>query len=292
MAELYPTKENIMASPGLMPSGDILHGGGVEKENYPNYLPPTSTSSNLPTVPSMVTMKELYEGRRYPYFDPTKSENEFAYGQPWINKMMNAIGKGLVLTGTTFLNSTVGLLYGAGKWIYDGKFSSFYNNELTQGLDSINKELEDRILPNYYTDIERDASWYSLKKLLTTNFIFDGIIKNLGFAAGAALAGGVYAAGIKAFSAIPGISKLVSIGKMEEALIASKGVKTGMRAISDKFLSSYNILNPGGRAVVAGLSTFGEAGLESLMNTNQFRDDLIEKYKEDNYGEEPSGEVT
>lgn len=244
------------------------------------------------------------QNKRYPVFMPGDYDNEDAYGQgqSFLSKAVSGFGKGLALTGTTFLQTTIGSVNGIAKWIQDGKFSSFYDNELNHKLDDFNKYLENEVLRNYYTNAEKNARWYSPSKLFSANFIFDGIIKNLGFAAGAALSGGVYSAGLKALSALPGLSRLVSVGKGVEALKATEealaaGSAAGKAAqvlgktqsVFGKFASSYNALSPGGRAIVAGLSTTGEAGFEAFQNLNQFRDEKIQEYKDTHYGMSPIG---
>jgi hypothetical protein len=240
---------------------------------------------------------------RYDAFVPGDYNNEDAYaqGQSWTEKMVNGVGKGLVLTGTTFLQGTVGLVNGVGNWIATGNASSFYDNEMNRALDRLNKELDDNLLPNYYTNVEKNAAWYSPDNLFTANFAWNGIVKNLGFAAGAALSGGVYASAIKGLSALPGISRLVSIGKQAEVLAATEaGLASAnkvadtygkIKSLSDRFLTSYKILNPGGRAVVAGLATTGEAGFEALQNLNEERNKLIEEYMVENDGVYPQGEA-
>ena len=244
------------------------------------------------------------QNKRYPVFMPGDYDNEDAYGQgqSFLSKAVSGFGKGLALTGTTFLQTTIGSVNGIAKWIQDGKFSSFYDNELNHKLDDFNKYLENEVLRNYYTNAEKNARWYSPSKLFSANFIFDGIVKNLGFAAGAALSGGVYSAGLKALSALPGLSRLVSVGKGVEALKATEealaaGSAAGKAAqvlgktqsVFGKFASSYNALSPGGRAIVAGLSTTGEAGFEAFQNLNQFRDEKIQEYKDTHYGMSPIG---
>lgn len=241
---------------------------------------------------------------RYQNFVPGDYNNEDAYaqGQGWTAKMMNGVGKGLVLTGTTFLQSTVGLVNGVARSMMDGRLASFYDNDFNRAMDEVNKWSENA-MPNYYTDAEKNARWYAPSKLFSANFLWDGIVKNLGFAAGAALSGGVFAAGVKGLAALPGLSRLVSIGKgaealatTEEALLAAnaagKSAETfgKIKQLSDKFLSSYNVLNPGGRAVVAGLATTGEAGFEAFQNLNQFRDEKIQQYREEHNGQDPTGE--
>ena len=240
---------------------------------------------------------------RYNVFVPGDYNNEDAYaqGQSWTEKMVNGVGKGLALTGTTFLQGTLGLVNGVGNWIATGNFSSFYDNDLNRGLDNLNKELDNNLLPNYYTDVEKEAKWYSPDNLFTANFLWNGIVKNLGFAAGAALTGGVYSAGIKGLSALPGISRLVSVGKQAEVLAATEAGLTSVnkvadtfgkvKALSDRFITSYNVLNKGGRAVVAGLSTTGEAGFEALQTLNEKRNELIQEYIAANNGVYPDAQA-
>lgn len=243
--------------------------------------------------------------RRYDNFVAGDYNNEDAYalGQTWTDKMANAVGKGLAITGTTFLQSTVGLANGLTKAILDGKMSSFYDNEFNRQLDDINKRLEDS-LPNYYTDAEKNANWYSPSKLFTANFFWDGIIKNMGFAVGASLAGNVYAGAISqitnALKAFPAAARLMSIGKSAEALAATeeamfatnKGAEAygKLKTLSDKFLGQYDVLSKGQQALVAGLATTGEAGFEAYNNMNEFRTKKIEEYKQMHNGLDPVGE--
>lgn len=302
----YPIKQNVLPTNtdipirGTFPKSYIPSSVGStssEKRTVDDFFPEGTGDNNFPLT---YTSKEL-QSKRFPIYDPTKGENEFAYAQGWGEKMINGIGKGLVLAGTTFLQTTAGLLNGVGSAISDGRFASFYDNDMNRGLDRFNKEMEDR-LPNYYTDAEKEAHWYSPSKLFSANFLWDGIVKNLGFAAGAALSGGVYAAGIRGvtsmLSQIPKLAKLVSIGKAADALAATETELLGaekfaestekiLRA-SNKFLNQYNVLNKAQRITVAGLATTGEAGFEALQNMNQFREQKIAEYTEKN-GKPPIG---
>ena len=246
------------------------------------------------------TLRTLAESTssRYNNYVPGDYNNEDAYaqGQSWTDRMVNGVGKGLLLTGTTFLQNTLGLVNGLVRWREDGKFASFYNNEFNRALDEINKKAED-IAPNYETDVEKNAAWYSPDYLFTANFLWNGLVKNAGFAAGSALSGSAFTAALRA---IPLTARLFSIGKAAQALEASEKALLSankaadtygkIKALSDRFLSSYNVLNPAGRFVVAGLSTSGEAGMEALQNLNAFRDEKIREFKELNGGREPIGE--
>jgi predicted NAD-dependent protein-ADP-ribosyltransferase YbiA (DUF1768 family) len=254
--------------------------------------PPAETFTELPStvLPGTGRFEKIFPGE--------DMEEIYAQGQTWGSKMVNSLGKGLSLTGTTLLQSTVGLANGIYQSFADGRAASFYDNDFNRNLDEFNKELENS-LPNYYTQKEKNAEWYSPDKLFTANFFWDGIIKNMGFAAGAAMSGYGYAAGLKALSSLPKMAKLFSVGKAaetlaatEEAILASgKAAETygKVKSLSDKFLGTYNSLNKGQRILVAGLATTGEAGFEAYQNLNEFRNKKIEEYKEANGGLIPTG---
>ena len=247
----------------------------------------------------MRTLAEV-SSNRYDNFVPGDYNNEDAYaqGQGWPSKMVNGVGKGLLLTGTTFLQGTVGLVNGLARWGTDGRFASFYDNEFNRQLDEVIKGAED-VLPNYYTDKEKNGKWYSPDYFMTGNFLWDGVVKNMGFAAGAYLTGGAYSAGLKGLAALPGASRLLSMGRAAEAVAASEEALVGLdvsstayqeiKGLNDAFLRKYNVLSKGHRAVVAGLSTSGEAGFEAYTNLNDFRNKKIQEYKDDHNGEGPVG---
>jgi hypothetical protein len=272
-----PSALSALENSVLSPSGPKQMGGGIPRSLA------ESTSS------------------RYNAYVPGNYNNEDAYaqGQGWTDKMVNGVGKGLLLTGTTFLQSTLGLANGLARWAIDGRAASFYDNDFNRRLDEINKASED-YLPNYYKDVEKNASWYSPNKLISANFFWDGIVKNMGFAAGAALSGNIYSSAIKGLSSLPALSKLFSVGKAAEALAATEqGLLAAnkvadtygkVKGLSDKFLGTYNALNIGQRAVVAGLATTGEAGFEAFHNLNDFRNEKIREYTEAN-GAPPTGEA-
>jgi hypothetical protein len=246
---------------------------------------------------SIVRTLDEVSSNRFDNFMPGDYNNEDAYaqGQGWANKMVNGVGKGLLLTGTTFLQGTLGLANGLSRSIADGRMASFYDNDFNRMLDEINKKAED-VAPNYYTDVEKNASWYSPDYFLTSNFLWDGIVKNMGFMAGAALTGNAYASVLKS---LPLTARLFSMGKSAEALAATEEALVAtnraaasygkIKGLSDQFLKQYNLLTPGGRAVVAGLSTTGEAGFEAYQNLNDFRNQKIEEYKRANGGVDPTG---
>lgn len=234
---------------------------------------------------------------RYDTVIPGDYNNEDAYaqGQGWPSKMVNGVGKGLLLTGTTLLQTTAGTVNGMMRMVADGRAASFYDNDLNRRLDEITKSTEN-YLPNYYTDVEKNANWYSPSKLFTANFLWDGIVKNLGFAAGAAISGGLYASALRS---LPLTARLFSVGKgaealaaTEEALLAANKVADTygkVRKLSDGYLQGYQLMNPAGRGLVAALATTGEAGFEAFHNLNSFREEKIEEWKRTHGGLDPKG---
>ena len=288
------------------------YGGYRQSRGLPSVQIPSPTQSgesssavnnfekNLSKIPSgkgvgpVTRTGDQYIGSdRYDYFNPEPSwdnEDAAAQGQGWGSQMVNGVLKGLALTGTTLLQNTVGLVNGIYQARSDGRLASFYDNDFNNALDEFNKGLEDA-LPNYYTRAERDAKWYSPTYWATGNFLWDGVVKNMGFAAGTYLSAGVYTSALKS---LPLASKLFSTGKAAETLAATEAGLAGgggssaiygeLKGLSDSFLKTaggYNTLNKGQRYLVAGLSTTGEAGFEALHNANEFRQELISKYEQE-----------
>lgn len=118
-----------------------------------------------------------------------------AIEQPWYAQLGAGLAKGAVLTGTTFLDGTVGLVLGAGTAINEGRWSGLWDNDFSKAMQSVN-EWSEETLPNYYTRDEQEEPWY--ENIFTANFIGDKFIKNLGFSVGAFYSGNITAAGLKA----------------------------------------------------------------------------------------------
>lgn len=133
--------------------------------------------------------------------EPTATEAQFqelgdirAENQPWYAQIGAGLAKGAILAGTTFLDGTLGLLFGAGTAIGEGRWSGLWDNDFSKAMQSVN-EWSEQALPNYYTRAEQEQPWY--ENIFTANFLGDKFIKNLGFTVGAFYSGGVTAAGLK-----------------------------------------------------------------------------------------------
>lgn len=133
--------------------------------------------------------------------EPTATEAQFqelgdirANNQPWYAQIGAGLAKDAILAGTTFLDGTVGLIFGAGTAIGEGRWSGLWDNDFSKAMQSVN-EWSEQALPNYYTRAEQEQPWY--ENIFTANFLGDKFIKNLGFTVGAFYSGGVTAAGLK-----------------------------------------------------------------------------------------------
>jgi hypothetical protein len=275
----------------------------------------------LPTV----TAGELYENRRYDIFDRSivDIEDQNANAQSVLSKATNGILKGANLSATTVAGS-FGMLYGAAKFPFSGRLADVWDNPVMQKLDEWNTEVDQNYLPNYYTNQEKNASWYSTDNWMKANFLFDKLIKNSGFAVGAMLSGNIANAGLKATGALVGeaamagsiaaessqafklftpllrnTARAFSAGKnIEAAAILEKGISS----IADVEATASQIARIGEttnkiagfsekarRTALAIYSSSGESAFEALQTSNEYRNNLIAKYREDHFGQDPKG---
>lgn len=152
-----------------------------------------------------------------------------------LSKVVNGVGKMGITAGTTFLNSTLGLIYGFGSAAVqtydeltepqepggtittdtDGNIiqtdrkpknkpiknvvDAFVNNDVSELMLKVSDWAE-RVLPNYRTEEEQSEKyqqeWY--KHMGTANFWGDTVLKNFGFTIGAIGAGALTGAGLNA----------------------------------------------------------------------------------------------
>ena len=212
-------------------------------------------------------------------------------------KAANGLTKGLGIAGTTFLDGTVGLVYGLGAAAGTGKLSKFYNNDFSNYMADLNDSME-VAMPNYYGSEEREANWYDRNNIFTANFFFDKIIKNLGFSVGAMASGAVVGGLLAKVPQVFNISKAGMISKLSEALETGlKNVPQIERAAkakdiilqNSKLVNAIERMTAVERGIVAGLGAATEGGIEALQGLNEYRDKLIEQHKE-RFGEAPKGD--
>jgi predicted nucleic acid-binding Zn-ribbon protein len=279
-----------------------------------------------PMAPT-VSAKELYENRRYATYSPDiiDIEDQKAYAQSNWDKAANGLLKGVNLVGTTVAGG-FGMLYGLAKSPFTGRLADIWDNNIMRDLDAWNNKVDQEFLPNYYTNVERDAKWYSPDNWWRTNFLFDKLIKNSGFAVGAMVSGNIANAGLRiAGAAIGEAAATVTASTAAEtsqafklftpllrntarAFSAGKNIETA--AVLEREISSIadltakasrigeiakdanffaNINDVGRRTAIAAYSSAGEASFEALQTATEHRNNLIQKFRNENGGQDPTG---
>ena len=204
------------------------------------------------------------------YFDQdvyTKGEFEDASSiraenQPAIVQALNGTAKGTILAGTTAVSGILGIPYGIFSAVNNKDFSKLWDNDITRTAQLINDASEEW-LPNYYTKDQLESSWYSPTNLFSANFLFDKVIKNIGFTVGAAYSGGIYTKGINAIAkGIGALKAMARTGKtFEEA--AKLGARAMQMNAKTRFMKS---------AVGSTFSAVAEGSVEALNNSKDYVD--------------------
>lgn len=210
------------------------------------------------------------------YNEPVASAADFerlggirAENQPGLVKLLNGTIKMATTAGTTFLDGTVGALWGLGQGfvnLFDGDpntgfWQGLWDNNFNRLMAQAQEAMEE-IAPNYYTQRELDNPWYD--NILTWNFLGDKLLKNAGFTLGIVAAmtvPGVGAAGAAARAAINGLGKLATASELiKSGGSVAKGLRT-MRSfekaggIAEKLINSF-------------VSANGEAAIEAINAVN------------------------
>jgi hypothetical protein len=250
-------------------------------------------------------------------------EEAYAQNQEWYEKAFNGTVKGLNLAATTVAGG-FGTLYGLGSAMVNGDATKIFNNSVNQELQAWNEKVDSELLPNFYTQREQNAQWWEKDNWMTSNFLFDKLIKNSGYAVGA-MVGGNIANGLlsRAGTAIGGTAaSLATRSQMSQAFkiftpllrntsrafsrgknIEAAGILTSeLSSIADTARRTSEIAkimntssqfakfgDAGRRGLVALYSSTGEASMEALLGGNQLKEKLIEEYVNEN-GKEPSGQ--
>lgn len=199
-----------------------------------------------------------------------------AENQPWYAQLGAGIAKGAVLVGTTFLDGTMGLLYGGAKAIENGDISKLWDNDFSKAMQSIN-DWSERELPNYYTSQEQDASIWD--KLFTANFWGDSFIKNLGFTVGAFYSGGLEA------RAIRGLGRLAMAGakNLGATISTIKNIAQTSQATASILGSFTSAVNEGRIEALNNSREYYKAVASDLLNQHNER---LKSIQDNYYGTE------
>jgi hypothetical protein len=312
--DLKPVRENVLPSlkpvdvAPMVPVSRTPRAYDLSVERKNDIIPLPTPNSDSSGFTKIVSSQDLYENRQYDSYDPEKSPDFYAYGQSTTDKALNGLVKFAGKTATTIASNTAGLVYGLGAWAADGKFSSFYDNDFFRSMDAIDEKL--RISnPHLYTQAEIDDP-FSANSIFSGNFLWDKIVSNLGYAAGAAVTGYAATAAMEAL----GLSRaLVAAGKGLQALEASNAAVAEGRSMAsmlsnlrkasgfDKLAGGLGGALEGAGTVSAGakfskgaqlagsfLGSTGESGMESFQAKKQALATGLDMFRQTHGGREPN----
>lgn len=287
---------------------DIIGASLAEgKHITPQYLRALTPSSTLESV-GLEALEAGYGDSKFDegalYSDLDSLNDLRAVKQSAFGQIMNGVGKMGVLTGTTFLDNTLGTVMGllnmgieaARGNIHSGSdvLNAFIDNPVSSFLQDVNNKSEEW-MPNYETEYQQNLPWW--KKMATASFIGDHFLKNLGFFAGAYLSGMTSAKLLTNASTInkaKQIFKGVTNTKGEALKTASdvvKAYKTGDAIMDGQKLTS-NIASAAKKVrnqeylvkIGAGISgSIGESRMEALSGSEEdynYRFGLLQQQKQ------------
>lgn len=217
---------NMKAPHGYVQPSDVIYEGG-------EYSPLYKQSKGEDTYGSSIWDKPSVNEEEYQNLADIRAEN-----QPWYAQIGAGLAKGAILAGTTFLDGTLGLLFGAGTAISEDRWSGLWDNDFSKAMQSVN-EWSEQALPNYYTREEQEQPWY--ENIFTANFLGDKFIKNLGFTVGAFYSGGLEAAGVR------GLGKLATVGakRLGAGIKTLKGISKASSIVAAGLGSATSAVNEG-----------------------------------------------
>lgn len=197
--------------------------------------------------------------------------------QSTADKWANAAGKMAITAGTTFLDGTLGTVWGLAEMLAGG---SFVNNAFSNAMADIT-EWQEKVLPNYYTREEIESPWYT--NLGTANFWADKVFKNMGFAVGAMYSGSAWAGVARgilgttkvANNVAKGLATKFFKGNVDDALIALKNGKIspemlmGELAKDARLLKTHNLVQ---QVIGSTTGAIGESRIEAINGAREFED--------------------
>lgn len=202
--------------------------------------------------------------------------------QSGIVQFGSGLAKGTVLALTTMVDSVLGTIVGIGNAAATGTFSGFWDNPVSNFLERVNRWSE-TALPNYYTKEEEEQPWY--KNIWTANFLGDKVLKNLGFAVGAAYGGIPAARGTAALlrlnkarqafkGAVTASGKALDVNQVIQAYKSGDKVLDGIQ-LTEQLISDAKKLKhaePVLKLTGAISGALGEGRLEAISNTVDWAD--------------------
>lgn len=140
------------------------------------------------------------------YESPYGLQDARANNQWLLAKWGSALGNAAVLAGTTYLDGTLGLLWGIGTAVAEKRWSGLWDNEVSNGLRNFEKMAQEELMPFYKTQESKERPWW--ENLGSVDFWADGFLKNMGFTIGALYSGGIFTKALKGLGALKNASSL------------------------------------------------------------------------------------
>ena len=184
----------------------------------------------------------------------------------------NGLLKMATTAGTTFLDGTLGALWGIGQGIKNladgdsstGFWEGMWHNDFNKAMSAVQDNME-KIAPNYYTDEQMDGPWYSAANIISTNFLGDKLLKNAGYTIGA-----LGTALIPGFNGAWIGKGIAGLGKFVEGAEAIKGFQTAGK-VADRLARTF-------------VSANSEAAIEAINAVNgnmKFINNNLEQRKQE-----------
>lgn len=228
------------------------------------------------------------------YNDALHTEDRRAMQQSGAEQLANGVAKGVVIAGTTFIDGILGTAAGIANLAYQAvngdierpadALYAFVNNPVSQQLQKVN-EWAEKVMPNYYSDEQRDNPWYAPVNLFSANFVGDKFLKNTGFMLGAAYSGRVNAglmskaiAKKELRNAFKGVvvnsakQELTTASEIYRAYKTGDAFMDGVKLTKDLANQAKQIRNQEWALKVLGAMTAasGEARIEAISNTDDY----------------------
>ena len=166
-----------------------------------------------------------------------------ANNQGWLSKTGSALGNMGITAATTFLDNTVGFLWGIGSAAVNGDASKLWDNDFSNTMADWNDCVNEN-MPYYTTKYDQDLLPF------VGDFILNDLVRNSGFQIGTGLSMIVPGAILK----VPGSA--LKLTKMASNFMKSgRAIRTGS-AMKDLALGTW--------------MSFGEASIEALNNKRDF----------------------
>ena len=270
-------KKDLLGSSYIDPKSGLT----VYSEDEGSYIDWLSSSGTHP--PTTTPGFEIDEFKDY-WGDQQMAVNTFesfeegrALRQSTGEKWRNATGKMLTIGSTVFLDNTIGTIIGLGNLLVgigdDKGFNRFVSNPFSEWMNDIQRKSEEW-MPNYYTRAEQDKAF----TLGTANFWADKVLKNFGYAIGAAAAGALTGGGVSSMlkggikRAITakfgkGVAAKLMKGNLDDALnMVNSDKATGAQFADDLVKAAKGIKASNLKSQISGslFGAGGEARIEAL----------------------------